>query len=97
MSLISLTLFLHSIAVKFINFLKCPYVSSILENKEFYLLGAMSEEGYVLDEPPMCIYKENGRMETYFPPDHVEEFLSLKETDVPEKYRFKGERKSDEI
>lgn len=44
------------------------------------------ETGDVPDISPTLVLKETGKASTFFPPDHIEEFLNAVKVKLPEKY-----------
>lgn len=48
-----------------------------LDDGEYFIFSYDEE----VDEPPVCVNKETGEVDDYFPPDHMEAFLNAKEVE----------------
>ena len=53
-----------------------PYIDVITQIEAGYVFGFIDEDGQVPIEPPLIV-KNNGEIEDFFPPDHLEEHFSL--------------------
>lgn len=69
------------------------YLAGIEETSFNFLFSFLGSNGEELTEPPTAVDKESGKTSVFFPPHHIEEWLSRKQLEIPEQYRFPGEIK----
>lgn len=48
-------------------------IGSILDIGKAFVFGLVGQNGEELDIPPCSVDKETGELETFFPPDHLDE------------------------
>ena len=68
------------------------YVERVRDVGYGYVVHTTSYPGELKLAPPLCVYKDGSKVETFFFPQHIEEYRNSIELDVPEKYRIKQEK-----
>lgn len=72
---------------------KTPYLASVKELPDAYVITILSAEGYGLLDASRIVDKETGKCGVYTIPLRVKTYKDLKPLEIPEQYRFPGEIK----
>lgn len=63
-------------------------IACILDVGYGYVIAPISEGGETVDASPCIVYKDSGKCEVFFPPEHQEEIKAGRYLKVPHEYAF---------